>query len=695
MARRDDVYFAVLPREEIGERLTGLISSYATDSVVQAVRARQARAWSYYYGYSDLGWHGTDQVTRGGDQGELAVMRVNHSRSLAQALTSLITTQKYVWQPQAAGYDWASFQQTKKARAVLEHYQNNTQLGALLAQAVEDAVVLSEGYRLTEFDSLAGEEYLPGDDGEATLSGDFVFTNPLPWDVVRDPTKPSWDQLDWVIVRTLRSRWETAARCETPEDAQKVLDAPSPPAFGWQWGPGRPTSTWSPHDIEVFRFYHKRGAVLPDGRDITFLADGSVIGFHGLPRGVWPLIRIAPGEMKGLPFGYTPYFEILGLQEMFDSVYSSVATNLSTHGTQFVAIEEGSDPQFNVISSGGMAPIYYKPGSQPPQGLNLTKMPEGADGFLQNASTTMELLMGLNSVVRGQSPGDRASGSLAALLSAQAIQQAGTLQTNYLDALKDQGTLILNMIRAYANGALRISVAGNQRTTMPHEMDVEAADFDTVRRVNVTLGSPLEHTAQGRIETLQVAAQLNIPVTPDQFWQSLESGRPEPATDRLTEEGLLVMRENEMLSRGEKPTATRLDDHLRHGREHPVPLMNPSARTNPAVVQSVTDHFHEHYSLYFNVPLDLVPQDPMYTVRMLLLSGQQPPMIAPPMPGAPMPGAMDATQPPAPGEATETAPPGNPDAGAAKPPNMAKNAATGQEWNSQDGGGLPAPPPPA
>ena len=88
----DPKYFATEPAEELGPKLVEKVQQYRFDTAVQAVDGRIAHAWRYYYGYDPMGFHATGHVARGGLQGELAEIRINHSRSLVQTLLNLITS---------------------------------------------------------------------------------------------------------------------------------------------------------------------------------------------------------------------------------------------------------------------------------------------------------------------------------------------------------------------------------------------------------------------------------------------------------------------------------------------------------------------------------------------------------------------------------------------------------------------------
>jgi hypothetical protein len=236
-------------------------------------------------------------------------------------------------------------------------------------------------------------------------------------------------------------------------------------------------------------------------------------------------------------------------------------------------------------------------------------------------------------------------------------------------------------------------------------MDVTNADVSEVAGVIVDMGNELQQSAAGKIQMAEMLAAKGM-VTPQQFMEVLETGRLEPVTEASEEEGLNILRENEMLARGQTPNAMLYDEHLWHAQQHRIELSSPAARSRPAVVQAVQWHLQQHYALYYNVVLQSVPgsaewydefeateaMSPLYHDRMLVLVGQVPPppaALGPPM--GPPPVEMPEGPSPSPAPAVNVGRPAS-NAGEVRAPSVPKNPATGNRWNAVDGGGLPPTP---
>jgi hypothetical protein len=331
--------------------------------------------------------------------------------------------------------------------------------------------------------------------------------------------------------------------------------------------------------------------------------------------------------------------------------------------------------------------IYYRPGSQPPQPLQLTKSPPEAFKYLEDLKVHEELLMGLNNVVRGQMQTGKESGAALALLQSQAIQQASVLQRNYLNALVNAGTSILRIIRSRAALPLKIGLVGKSRMDLIRETEVTKDSIQSVDQVVVELGNPVSQTAAGRFELAMQLVQMSVIKTPQEVLEVLETGRLEPIIKGTQEELVNIMKENQDMVRGETPVVLLSDDHPLHGKEHTAAVASPAARRDPNVLRAYREHMHEHYSQFYGVPLEMVEMDPMYRQRFLMLCGRP----VPPEPMGPPPGPMGLEGMPPGGP--EVGPPPAPSVAATGPtlgaelPSMPTNPATGQEWNPLTGGG--------
>lgn len=696
-----DYFAALVDQEEFGRRFAAKVTEYRKAKAVVAIHDRIGRAYNYHFGMSAEGMHLTSAVTRAGEQGELAEIRINHLRANALTVQTLTTGPQIGWLPIPTNRDSSSVKQTYVAVTLLDYYWLDQGVSKSAQNAVGESIPLTEGFVFSPWDDSLGEAVAVNPDGSEVMSGDFRFYNPLPWDVVRDPSKKSWEEGRWVAVCLWKNKYELAA--EYPEQADAILDAP----VGEEGG-NRDDSFGDCDDVPCWYFFHKRSPIpeLKNGREAIILGDGTVLKDGELTYDAIPLHRVVPDEQYGTPFGYSQYHEGIGIQEAIDSLSSAILTNQDAFARQMVAVERGEP--FSPEDIGGAKVLYYT--NKPPAALQLTSSPAEAFRFTDSLKNDLQRVQGVNDAVQGQLPGDaKLSGSALALLSSQAIQQNSTLQANYLRMVRSIGNCILNEWRKRTPLPRQIRVVGKSSQFLLHEQSIQGADISDIKDVQVDIGNPVSQTHAGKLELAQMVMQIpNAVTSPEQIDQLLTTGKMEHLTQSVRDELILILDENEKIAEGESPPAVIHDDHLRHGREHRTTLASVSARSDPAIVEASTDHLHQHYKLFFGWPDPMLPppmpaldpmtgapdpefdptspiHDPMYRERMLILVGQTPPPPMLPM-GAPGMGAPPPGE-PAPGISAEK--PAEPAGQQTDLPSMPTNPLSGEKAVAPAGATVP------
>lgn len=666
-----DSYWAQALPTEIGAKLFAKVENAKNNTLLNGLNQRSTRAYQFYYGLDPSGIHATSQILRGGDAGELAELRVNHARSLINTLLNLIVAPKIVWHPKATNVDYDSLRETELASAILDYYWSEQKISKYAVQALEEALVFTEGFVLMKWDGDAGDDYAmdpDAPDAGMIKSGDVHLKNVSTWDVIRDPAKTSWETLDWVIVRCYENKYNLIAKY--PEFADLINTATDDRTM--RQTVAQPGSD-DTDDVALYYFYHKPTAALPTGRQTAFLNNKAVLADGPLAGGRIPLFRVSAGELIGTPYGYSSFLDVLGIQEIIDSLHTAVTTNQTTLATQCISAEAGSDIPIDQLP-GGMKVIYHPPGGAPPRALQLTSTPPEVFKYLEQLQADQQLIFGLNSVVRGETPSGELSGSALALLQSQALQQSSTIQANYLRMVEELGQSLLRLVRDNLDVPRTVSLVGKSSSYLVTDAEFVGSDLSRIQKVQVEIGNPLAATPAGRAEMAKELLTLLGPkFTVEQYQQVLATGRLEPLTKSLNDELLLIRAENEQLTAGELPPVVIFDDHLLHVREHRSVLANLEARKRPEVLQAALAHIAEHETQYYTAP-----------PTTLMMMGQQPPML-------PMgPTGGDPSVP-----AGGSKPAGNPNAGDAQMPNNPTNPATGQTWDPTTGGGVVGGPGPS
>lgn len=672
-----DIYFAKKTGKEVGQELKKLIDGYYNFMNTSGIFKRMTLSNLHYHGISPHNQAQTDQIRPGGRNGNLAMVKVNHFRNFAQHLINLTTSQRPAPQPIAANTDAKSQEQATLAKGILDYYGREKRVERVLRTAVEYAVVVAEGYVLTLWQDPTNASLgdIAGDE-----NGDIDCRAYPPSDVIKDPTKSSYDQMDWVIVRNWSNRFAAADEWAGSDEmratilGQKTKNTylrEQATLFNWVLGQNMRQNMAS-DEIAVYQLFHKRNQSMPNGRYIVFTEDGSILFEGDLPYKSVTLRRICPGEILGSPFGYTPMFDLMVIQQAIDALYSAIATNQITFGVQLIMAMKGSDIDYKQLAR-GLSFIEYSNPEGKPEPLNLTTTPAEVFEFIKQLEGVMETISGVNAVMRGNTPENLKSGSALALIQSQAIAFSSGLQQSYANLVEDVYTDILDIIKEYAENQKTITIVGKYNRPMLRSF--KGSDISEIRRVTVNASSPLEQTVSGRIEIARDLIQNKIVTTPEQYLSIIRTGSLDMLIEGDHAELLLIKSENENLSNKMPVKAVVTDNHALHIKEHKAVLASPEARENFEVVAVTQQHLLEHIQIL---------SDPAFT-NLLVVLGQQPlAMALMPEPGQ--------------GYAPSGAEAGGPEsnAGAQMEPTdlsgsdakLPTNPQTGREWDPQTGGGV-------
>ena len=620
----EDEYFAALPAEEavpvMRRRADDWFETLTNNNYLDKIK----RCWLAYHGayFDDIG--GGHSITFGGEQGELAHLPINHFRNIAQHILVMVTANRPSFQARSTNTDHKSIVQTNLANSLLDYYMREKRLEKHLRLAVEYAIVMGSGYIKMEWNATTGEIYDFNEETQTPVyEGDVVFTNLSPYDVVFDSTKET-AEMDWVIVRSWKSKFDIAAKY--PELAKEIkgLQTKSDMSKFKLVGSSYDKTT----DIPVYEFYHRRSEALPDGRYLLYLEDDIILSDSPMPYRELPVYRITPSDILGTPYGYTSMFDLLPIQDAVNSLYSTALTNQNAFGVQNIYVPRGADISINQLG-GALNVIEGNLQAGKPEPLNLTQTPKEIFEFMAQLEAKMETISGVSSVARGQPEPSLKSGNALALIQSQSLQFMSGLQGQYIQLIEDVGTGLVNLLKDFASVPRVSAIVGKNNKAEMKQFTGD--DLSTVNRVIVDVGNALAQTTAGRVQIAEQLLQM-MPeqMTPQQYINIMNTGEIETMTGPINDELSLIKSENERLVDGTVGVlAIVTDDHQMHLKEHKSVINDTDARTDPELVKRTLDHIEEHLKLLRETDADL-----------LVLFGQQP---------LGMPGGTPAA-PPGPGE---------------------------------------------
>lgn len=574
------------------------------------------RSWKAYHGdyYGDYGSNG-HEISFGGENGELVNLAVNHYRNLARHILVMVTGTRPSFQCRAINTDRKSLIQAKLGNGLLDYYMREMRLEQVLKDAVEYAIVLGSGYVKLEWNSTKGKVYdyvepdpssiVDYDEDDRPLDeqgnilnpfpiheGEVDFTLLSPFDVVFDSTKEYYDKNDWIICRSFINKHDLATKY--PEFAKQIKETDTKEK---QEKTARRYSTYKLDetvDIPVYEFFHKRTESMPNGRYMLYASEEIILEDTVMPYRDLPVYRIVPSSILGTPYGYSDMFDLLPLQEMLNSLYSTAATNLNAFGVQSILAPRGCDVEAEQLGD-GMQYISYNAQVGKPEPLQLVNTSPEVYQMMSLLEKTMETLSGVNSVARGNPEQSLRSGNALALVQSQALQFVSGLQQSYIRLLEDVGTGLINLLKDFAMVPRIAAISGISNTTEMREF--KSDDIKSINRVVVDAGNALMQTTAGRAQVAENLLQMGLIDNVDKYLMVLNTGSLDYITEGKIDNLTLIKSENEALVRGESLQAIWSERHSVHIKEHMEVLNDPQLKRDPDLVQRVLDHVQEHANL--------------------------------------------------------------------------------------------------
>ncbi len=602
-------------------------------------------------GTGNVSW----RVTPGGEQGEQLFSFENHYASISENLHTLTTSNRPVVQCGSANTDYKSLSQALLANGIAEQYLTERELETLLKDAVKSAIDTTEGHILVEWDSLAGEPIGPNpqhleevqagarkpQDVAMVKAGDVKYTPLGPLDVARDPKVRGFDKLPWVITRSPESKFELAAKY--PELSGRILAlAPTEDERAGSLFLGR-AGDYESDQLYVYTLFCFKSAAMPQGRILRYLTGGIVLLDAPIPYDDNPVKRIFPGTLKDTSCGHSQLLHLLGPQDTVNALDSAITTNQLGRGIGNMLVPEGANIQVDKIST-SMNEITYS-GDKEPKPLEFPATPAELFNYKQEKIRAMEVLSGVNSVVRGspsESVGADSSGAKLALIEAQAIRSNSGLDASRADLIRDVILATIYRLRDFGGDVRRLAkIAGKANQYMVKEFTSQ--DLSDIDRVTVDVGNPAMRTVAGKMAVAdklrEVAMQAGRPLSPEQYLFLVKTSTYEPLIEGEQTTQMRIRAENEALMEGlGTHRALIADPHWTEIPQHLSVLDNPALREetpeNEAIIQGTLDAVQEHIDWFKAMPPELVAM--RGGPEALALWQQVQAAIAPPVvPGAP------------------------------------------------------------
>jgi hypothetical protein len=673
--------------DDFGQVLAGKLKDLTGTGIGPACNLHYSNvriAYTHLYGF-DMEGVGANAslVTRSGNQGSIAELRVPASAGLLRKAFNIVVGPELTWSAVATTTDYASEAQAVTARNSLEYYWKHEMMGVQCKAAQFEAMAFAESALHIPWDTNSGKEMgvdMQTDPNRPRIirGGDMRFARIPTWDIFRDPTAHSRESLTYVIVREWPDKFDTAATCDTEEKRQACMTSGASPPSAQAWLPFRVTYDSNTKRIPVYYLYALRSPSVPQGRQTVFLENGTVLSdgplderYVNLTGTIGAVVWTTSGSYAGTPWPYTKWFGTLGSDQARDGLRRDLLTNATATSGNVIAVPSS-------MMDAGAAVAFESGGPQ------LIPIPEGSTGeikvlqlqqshpehfkLLQTLGSEEQQIMGIDQLTGGNLDAMPASGALAALMTSTSVQNNSQEQSAFVDLATRVGNLVLRHIQKMPQPK-RIALAGNARSALVTTTEVSGTQVAGIERVMGTMGSPMQQTDAGRYQIATEALKNKWVKTPEQFQTVLDTGRLDALTEDLSNELLLIKGENEALSRGEDVKVMLEDDHRLHLKGHPAVMASLRARQDPKVVAALQAHDDAHLRM-------LREADP----ELLKAMGQEPLAPAAPQTGTPPPMGGQPAQPQRPPQAQQQA----------QAPSMPTNPQTGQKAAPAGGSQPPA-----
>jgi len=523
------------------------------------------RGFSTMYGRAPDGQGDTSRTGQSGEQGEYVDVTLNRYATLVNQSVVRTTAEKPAFRAVATNADSASLEQASFGQGLLEYYSNTHSVADRDWEMVEIGVICSEGWEIYGWDATAGKNITDFTDEAALNEGDVEVHATTPFRVAYDPDAESIDRLKWAAYKRRYNRFDLAMSVEARGDAtsvataQKLRDMTADDGlrddFGagasdmdldMDMGAGRYTTAAgaSADLVWIWELRHLPSPALPNGRLLRFASGDCVVYDGAYPYAADDLhmYRFSPATVVGSIAGHAPSFDLIGLQELKDTVATQAATAANAGGITNLWSRTGDKPSLSQVV-GSMN--FFQSANKPEKidGVELSPQIPAFDAMLDE---NMQSRMGESDVSMGDVPRGM-PGNLAALLEAKTVQYASRSQASYAHVLERSRTGILKLLQRFANSE-RVAVIGGISGDYEHK-SWSSKDLRGMDRFIVESVSPISQSYAGRVDSARELLEHGE-ITAQQYLLMKETGRLEPVFEGKLATEMGIRKERQMLAKG-------------------------------------------------------------------------------------------------------------------------------------------------
>lgn len=523
-----------------------------------------------------------------GADDEIVLTDVAQYRMLIKHKLQLIAGDRLAFTPQAANTDGAALEQVNTAKHVIDYVLDQRGIARGLRDCGETALVLGSSYMHLGWDPYAGNPTGNANPvtGHPVMTGDLEWHALTPFECVHQPVR-DYQHAHWHVLRVFVNRYDLAQKLADRGDtktAQKILVQGYTPGDYQFTLPGSGLFHGS-ELVPVYIAYHDRTPSVPAGRMSAITGDALVVHDGPLPYPRAPVFRMCPNEFMGTAQPFADSWTWLALQEVANAVLSPLVSRIDAFGHPMISVPEGSD--WDVDDFGGYRIHERPPGTEPPGLIDMANIPGSIAQVYQLIVGELERISGINSVVQGKPQENITSGSMAALVHAQALSFASDDVEQWVRLCENTMLGAIQLYQSRATEDLLITIAGKEGE--PSLQSFKGDSVSLIKRVTVKRSNPIMKTTAAKQDAANVLMSNGMIPTPQEYLSIVETGTIESAFTDATKQMALVREENALLLQGINPPVGEIEPFHLHVPEHAA-LLDMYAKRNPQIQDAILRH---------------------------------------------------------------------------------------------------------
>ena len=593
-------FFAAGSPKEIANTIESHASKWSFTGGSGTFNALSMALWRNY-----IAWNSTlftpesfdSALGSDGEVGEFVKVVSNQARSVGEQYISIITRQKLYWDAITDVNSANPINDCRLAKGIANAVTETQRVQSKFYAAAEKSYIYGAAFISSTWKTDKGYPYAVDQDGTLAYSGDVEIGVHDVSDVVYDWSIEEWSDLPWVAIRRVKNKHDLAA--QHPDLADKILSTPSArsqkrliPRFNML------SSFDNPDMIYFWEFYLRPCPSVPKGRFVVYTDPNCVLFDDDNLYETIPVEPLMFSKIQGTGLGKPRLSEMLPVQEIYDGILSTIASNVRAFGKQNIVMPDDADIDPVQIGD-GMNVIRYHVNPTAPDGgipkiLDLLEIPAALFQFAGMMNTQVADLSGLSSTIRGNPPAGVTAASALATLTANASEFLSQAQLEYSMCCEKVMNHTINAYKRFATVEQTSKLVGT--SSVGYVKTWKGEDLKSVQHIKLRQTNGLMDSLAGRQQIADNLLQAGL-VNAGQYVK-IQSGAPvESLFEEVFTTEMAVQAEIDAIVEGNSIIPIITDDHPKFIKAYQALLYNPSVRVSSKLTGDVMQLIETRISL--------------------------------------------------------------------------------------------------